>query len=69
MPPDPGLMGEMFKVLARLAWYDNEWGFSCMLDTARAMFERWVIRPRPPVQGARFLFAVAGLTRQRSSCN
>jgi len=22
-----------------LAWYDNEWGFSCqMLNTARAMF-------------------------------
>ena len=28
--------GNMVKVLA---WYDNEWGFSCqMLNTARAMF-------------------------------
>ena len=28
--------GTMAKVLA---WYDNEWGFSCqMLNTARAMF-------------------------------
>lgn len=33
--------GNMVKVLA---WYDNEWGFSCqMLNTARAMFDLDVI--------------------------